>query len=735
MLDRTGREASRRHGANRPKGRRGLAFEPLEVRSMMAASIAAIAPITSPAGLGYQLPLDGSASAADSQTYSVTSSNPDIKATVAKGEYLTINVTHASSGTGDPAFSGALTFQLFDDLTPLTTSRIEQLVNSGFYTNKNFHRITTGVADDNGYIAQGGSVNGAGLDSPPAPGQPGGLPTTGFPFNDEFSQQLAFTGSGQLAMANAGDNTNTSQFFLTSNTARGLDFGYNLFGQLVSGQATQVEIDNVAKQTSTTTGSPPSTPVTPVLITSATLSTVNPNGVVHVDTTGATQGETGTLTITATDPATNTTATQTASVTVGSATNPDTSNPEKPFLVSYPTAVTVGLNQVALFKVTGISPGNPTDKLTYTATVVNAIDPSTNQPSLTANATASVDANGIVSVVPNSGYTGPIYLNVGVADATTTTPDVHPITITVNASAAAVNLTPITLPFTQAVNSGTATTVTLNGNTANPASSQTLDYALLTQPTHGTLTNFNATAGTVTYTPTAGYTGTDTFTYDATDAGAPTPNLTSPATTVTLNVAAPSEATGSVREIGNILVVTPPPQFNKARNTVSIDQVTNSATVGAIVQVTVDGVLDSTQPVASTLGGIVVYGGNTGNTIAVSQNVTVPTTLDAGHGGENFVQGGGTDSRIHAWFGRDVVQGGTGANAIIGRLKDVRVVKSPGTDSVFLSGLQPYHRLRHYRAASFHGTVPSVGHYYKFVGTKLVKTSQPATTRLDQTTT
>ena len=70
----------------------------------------------------------------------------------------------------------------------------------------------------------------------------------GFPFADEFNQQLAFTGTGQLAMANAGDDTNQSQFFVTTGSPRSLDFQHTIFGQLVSGQ------DIIAQMTRVATG-------------------------------------------------------------------------------------------------------------------------------------------------------------------------------------------------------------------------------------------------------------------------------------------------------------------------------------------------------------------------------------------------------------------------------------------------------------------------------------------------
>src|SRR4051812_6206212 len=165
-------------------------FDLLEARQLLVASLAPIANIPVPQFLGYQLPLNGAESGVP-QSFNVTSDNPDVRATVAQGQFLTLNVSHeAAAGVDDDiSFSGPVTFQLFEDLTPLTTSRIESLVNSGFYTGKNFHRIASGFPGPTDFIAQGGSVNGNGT---------GDVRQPGFPFADEFDTQLAFTGTGQL---------------------------------------------------------------------------------------------------------------------------------------------------------------------------------------------------------------------------------------------------------------------------------------------------------------------------------------------------------------------------------------------------------------------------------------------------------------------------------------------------------------------------------------------------------
>src|SRR5262249_14851973 len=163
------------------------------------------------------------------------------------------------------AFTGTFVIKLFQDLTPLTIQRIEQLVNTGFYTsptqppnfpNKNFHRVVPG------FVVQGGSQTGDGTGRFTAPG---------FPFDDEFSQQLVFNGIVQVALANAGDDTGDTQYFITLADTRSLDFNHTIFGQVVSGQNVVNEMAGVAR------GSDGSTPVTPILMTATTLSPTNPD--------------------------------------------------------------------------------------------------------------------------------------------------------------------------------------------------------------------------------------------------------------------------------------------------------------------------------------------------------------------------------------------------------------------------------------------------------------------------
>lgn len=750
MLERTGRGASRRGGRASAKGSRARrpGFDPLEGRALLAAALAPIANITVPAALGFQVPLNGAGGGA-SQSYTVSSSNPDVKTTIAKGQFLTVNVTHTSSGANDPAFTGSMVFQLFDDLTPTAAARIENLVKLGFYTNKTFFRVASGFPDAAGFAVQGGAVNvtnGQGTDTPPAPGQPGGLPATGYPFQNELVQQLAFTSPGQLALANAGFNqsdvnpadffTNSSQLFITNSDPRFLDFGFTIFGQLVSGFDTLAKIDAVP--TTTNGGGEKSLPLGAITINSAALSASNPDGVVHVDATGAASGESSVINVTAFDPATNTTTSQAFTATVGP-TNPSTPPFEKPFLNQFPdinTPIQTAEGQPAVFQVHGISPGSPSDPLTFSVAGSTAATASgLGFVSIPATeGTGTVNANGVVTVTPAPGFTGNITALVGVRDQTDRSGkgltdvsnfDVKQFTVQVNPSTTPVNRTPIAQPVAVTSSSGAATTIQLQGLSTTTGTNQNLTYAIATQPAHGTLSGLNASTGTVVYTPAPTFIGSDSFTYTVTDNGNTT-NRTSAPGTVTINVA--SGVTGAVRLIQNsatntsVLVVTPPP--NKVRQQ---DQVAVSENAAGNLQVEVNGVIDSTQPAATSVNEIVIYGSKTGTSTVVAPNVAIPVALDTGHGGVNFVNDAGSaDASINSWFGHSAVQGGSATNAIVGRKNHLlRVVKSPGTDSVFLSGIDPYNRVPHWKVSGFHLKKQDLGAFYRFVGNALVKTGQP----------
>jgi cyclophilin family peptidyl-prolyl cis-trans isomerase len=113
---------------------------------------------------------------------------------------------------------GAVYVNLFESHTPVTVNSFVFLAQNGFYNNTSFHR----VLED--FMAQGGDPTGTGAGGP------------GYRFQDEFLSFLRFDRVGLLAMANAGPNTNGSQFFLTTAITSHLDHGHTIFGEVLEGQ-------------------------------------------------------------------------------------------------------------------------------------------------------------------------------------------------------------------------------------------------------------------------------------------------------------------------------------------------------------------------------------------------------------------------------------------------------------------------------------------------------------------
>jgi cyclophilin family peptidyl-prolyl cis-trans isomerase len=111
---------------------------------------------------------------------------------------------------------GDIVFELFDEDAPKTVSNFKQLASQGFYDGLIFHR----VIDD--FMIQGGCPQGTGTGGP------------GYTFEDEINQHKVVRGA--LAMANAGPNTNGSQFFIvTTEEAPWLDGKHTVFGEVRGG--------------------------------------------------------------------------------------------------------------------------------------------------------------------------------------------------------------------------------------------------------------------------------------------------------------------------------------------------------------------------------------------------------------------------------------------------------------------------------------------------------------------
>ncbi len=624
-LSRHERETESRQGR---RSSRQPAMEVLEDRRLLA-SLQPISNLTVPSLQGYVQPLLALTTFTDPQTFTVTSSNPDIVASIAQGPFWTVNVSYTDPTTPSNSFSGPMTFQLFQSTTvngttvPLTTntvSQIEEFTNDGYYTSptngnatptKLFNRIANLATTGSGFIAQGG-----GPDATDTGGQ-SGQPNTPFP-NENF-QQIPLNGTDQLAMANAGvtaAGTNDTQFFITTSDLNSvLGYNYTVFGQMVSGQGILGNMVAVPTVGSSVNPNNPDQPVNNISITAVTLSSTNPNGVLLLDTTQATPGETATITVTATDSVDHTTTAADFTVTVGAYAGPTTSN-----LIE------------------------------------------------------------------------------------------------------AVNFKPFATPASAPAQVNTRTSSSVSSQNTFPVTTATvpITYTLVSQPEHGTISDFDPTTGDFNYTPDKGFAGADTFQFTATATG---PNngtngtiAVSPATsnpgTETISV-----GTGSVQQVGTVLIVTPDPRIDHGMNQIEVAQVPSStAASGSVIQVMINGVVNTTQPDAGSLSRIIVYGGRLAkNNIYIAPSVTLPTTIDSGHARRSFLTGGGGITLEQSWFGHTTIVGGPGSNYLIGRAGQVRFRPSSATRLVY-AGVPSR------RTALLNPTVPS-GTFYKFIHHKLIPVS------------
>ncbi len=112
---------------------------------------------------------------------------------------------------------GEFEVQLYADGAPRTVENFVNLANAGFYDGTTFHRVIPG------FMAQAGDPTGTGTGGP------------GYRFEDEFNRSLRHDSAGILSMANAGPNTNGSQFFITFGPTPHLDGVHSVFGKVVKG--------------------------------------------------------------------------------------------------------------------------------------------------------------------------------------------------------------------------------------------------------------------------------------------------------------------------------------------------------------------------------------------------------------------------------------------------------------------------------------------------------------------
>ncbi len=119
---------------------------------------------------------------------------------------------------------GDIVLDLFAKDVPTTVNNFVFLARENFYDNSSFHRVIPG------FMAQGGDPTGTGMGGP------------GYKFADEFTNHKHVTGA--LSMANAGPNTNGSQFFITYAPQPHLNGMHSVFGQLTDGMKVLESLKN-----------------------------------------------------------------------------------------------------------------------------------------------------------------------------------------------------------------------------------------------------------------------------------------------------------------------------------------------------------------------------------------------------------------------------------------------------------------------------------------------------------
>lgn len=163
-----------------------------------------------PGGKSIMVPITASDSDGDLLNYySISTTDPRIKATLYKRSNTIIRMTVTGHGV--------MEFELLSELAPKTVDIIKGLITAGYYDGLTFHRVMKN------FMIQGGDKAGTGSGS------------FAYKYEDEFKIDSVFSGFGQLAMANSGNDTNGSQFFITHGQPRHLDYNHTIFGQLLRG--------------------------------------------------------------------------------------------------------------------------------------------------------------------------------------------------------------------------------------------------------------------------------------------------------------------------------------------------------------------------------------------------------------------------------------------------------------------------------------------------------------------
>ena len=316
------------------------------------------------AGAPIHIALDGYDQDGDALYYSVSSTNPNIVASIPKQDSSSSNRSMRITVQG----YGDMVFELFEGRAPNTTARIIEIVESGWYESREFHRII------DGFMIQGGSRDGLGING------------TGTQIDDEYHADLQFTTPGLLAMAKSGDDTGDSQFFITDIPSGGfplprwLDFNYTIFGKLTAGE----DVRNALSAVATDLADHPIGP--PIVIESVEIFHDDQDAVMMIAAPDGTF-DSGEVTVTVHDGFGGT-ASQTIQVNV----LPD-SEDNKPFLGPI-NPVRLSVDQPYSFQLDATDVEG--DTVYYQAQLLTETD----------NVTVDVTENGLVTITPTNGFVG-----------------------------------------------------------------------------------------------------------------------------------------------------------------------------------------------------------------------------------------------------------------------------------------------------------------------------------------
>ena len=278
--------------------KRAFIFEPLEERiALNVAPVFVDLPdeITVIAGDSFHLALNGYDEDGDSLTFSTSSDLASVltaNQTNDEGEFIRnesgdilqrenysirMRIVERDADGKITRDFGFITIELFENDAPLSTARIKEIVESNFYDGKLFHRIM------DGFMIQGGSASGTGTDG------------TGETFDDEFSNLLRHNSQGIVSMANSGENTNDSQFFITDAATIWLDDVHTIFGFLTSGYDVIEAVSAV--ETTGSNANPANRPLLSISMEDVELITDTENGVLRIKADVSMAGTTQEITV------------------------------------------------------------------------------------------------------------------------------------------------------------------------------------------------------------------------------------------------------------------------------------------------------------------------------------------------------------------------------------------------------------------------------------------------------